>query len=329
MMIDAEAVLQQARETLEIESRAIECIRDRLDERLVRAVELLLEMPGRAIVCGIGKSGAVGRKLAATLASTGTPAYFMHAAEAVHGDLGMVNDQDVAILITNSGETEELVRLLPIITRRGADIIAICGEADSTVGRAADVLLDASVEREACPLNLVPTSSAIAEQALGDALAMALMRARGFSAEDFGQTHPGGQLGKRVLLRVEDLMHGGEDNPVVGVDASVEEALLAMTNAAVRGAVSIVDGDGMLRGLFTDGDFRRVMQRQTDRDAVMRGPIADVMTTTPTVARVGTMAIEALNLMDEREFDNMPVVDDEGRAVGMLDIQDLTKAGLV
>lgn len=328
-MIDAEAVLQQARETLDIESRAIECVRDRLDQRLVGAVELLLAMRGRAIVCGIGKSGAVGRKLAATLASTGTPAYFMHAAEAVHGDLGMVNDEDTAILITNSGETEELVRLLPIIKRRGAEIIAICGEADSTVGRAADVLLDASVEREACPLNLVPTSSAIAEQALGDALAMALMRARGFSAEDFGQTHPGGQLGKRVLLRVEDLMHGGDDNPVVGLDATVEEALLTMTNAAVRGAVSIIDDDGTLRGLFTDGDFRRVMQRETDRDAVMRGPIADVMTTTPTVVRVGTMAIEALNLMDQREFDNMPVVDGQGRAVGMLDIQDLTKAGLV
>ncbi len=328
-MIDSQAILDQARETLQIEGRAIECVSERLGEQFVEAVRLLLGMTGRAIVCGIGKSGAVGRKLAATLASTGTAAYFMHAAEAVHGDLGMVNGQDILILLSNSGETEEIVRLLPIIKRRGAGIVAICGNANSTVADAADVLLDASVEREACPLNLAPTSSAIAELALGDALAMSLMQARGFSTEDFGATHPGGQLGKRVLLKVEDLMHGGDENPAIDVGATVEEALLAMTNAAVRGAVSIVDDRGLLRGLFTDGDFRRVMQKQPDRDAVMSGPIAEVMTADPTTVTVGTLAFEALNLMDEREFDNVPVVDEEGRAVGMLDIQDLMKAGLV
>jgi arabinose-5-phosphate isomerase len=196
-------------------------VAERLDEQFVRAVQMLLAMRGRAIVCGIGKSGAVGRKLAGTFASTGTPAYFMHAAEAVHGDLGMINAEDLAVLITNSGETDEIVRILPIIKRRGAGIIAICGNEHSTVARAADVVLDASVEREACPLNLAPTSSAVAELALGDALAMALMAARGFSTEDFGATHPGGQLGKRVLLKVEDVMHGGEQNPTVpaGCDA--------------------------------------------------------------------------------------------------------------
>lgn len=329
MMIEREAVLAQARETLAIESHAIECLIARLGDEFVRAVEALLSMRGRAIVCGIGKSGAVGRKLAGTLASTGTPAYFMHAAEAVHGDLGMLNPEDITVLITNSGETEEIVRLLPLIKRRGAGIIAILGRRDSTVGRAADIILDASVEREACPLNLAPTSSAIAELALGDALAMALMAARGFSVDDFGATHPGGQLGKRVLLRVEDLMHGGDDNPMLSLDTTVEEALLAMTNAAVRGSVAIVDDDGVLRGLFTDGDFRRLMQKENDRNAVMARPIAEVMTRNPTAVPLGTLAIEAVNLMDEREFDNVPVVDEAGRAVGMLDIQDLMKAGLV
>lgn len=328
-MIDREGILAQARETLSIERDAIDRVAARLGNEFVAAVQALLEMRGRAIVCGIGKSGAVGRKLAATLASTGTPAYFMHAAEAVHGDLGMVNPDDIAILITNSGETEEIVRILPIIKRRGAEIIAICGRRDSTVGRAAEIVLDASVEREACPLNLAPTSSAIAEMALGDALAMALMRARGFSVEDFGATHPGGQLGKRVLLRVEDVMHGVEENPMLSMDTTVEEALLAMTNAAVRGAVAIVDDDGVLRGLFTDGDFRRLMQKESDRNAVMTRPICEVMTTNPTTVLVGTLAIEAVNIMDEREFDNMPVVDEEGHAVGMIDIQDLMKAGLV
>lgn len=329
MTIDRDAVLAQARETLRIESEAVARLLDRLDDEFVRAVEALLSMRGRAIVCGIGKSGAVGRKLAATLASTGTPAYFMHAAEAVHGDLGMINLDDLAILITNSGETEEIVRILPLIKRRGAGIIGIVGRRDSTVGRAADIVLDASVEREACPLNLAPTSSAIAELALGDALAMAVMAARGFSADDFGATHPGGQLGKRVLLRVEDLMHGGDDNPMLSLDSTVEEALLAMTNAAVRGSVAIVDENGVLRGLFTDGDFRRLMQKETDRNAVMTRPISEVMTRNPTAVPLGTLAIEAVNLMDEREFDNVPVVDEAGRAVGMLDIQDLMKAGLV
>ncbi|MFP4249450.1 MAG: SIS domain-containing protein [Armatimonadota bacterium] len=327
--MDDEAVLRHARAAMEIERNAIECVAARLDERLVRAVEMLLAMRGRMIVCGIGKSGAIGRKLAATFASTGTPAYFMHAAEAVHGDLGMINSEDIAMLITNSGETDEIVRILPIIKRRGAGTIAICGNDSSTVARAADVLLDASVEREACPLNLAPTSSAIAELALGDALAIALMAARGFSAEDFGATHPGGQLGKRVLLTVDDVMQGGDANPTVGLDATVEEALLAMTNAAVRGAVCIVDDDGMLRGLFTDGDFRRVVQEEEDRNALMARPIAEVMTDDPTTVRVGTLAYEALNVMDEREFDNVPVIDEDGRAVGMLDIQDLMKAGLV
>ena len=321
--IDAKAVLGHALQALEIERRAIECVAERLDERLVQAVEMLLAMSGRLIVCGIGKSGAIGRKLAATFASTGTPAYFMHAAEAVHGDLGMIDADDLVILITDSGETDELVRILPLIKRRGAGTIAICGNEASTVGQAADVVLNAAVEREACPLNLAPTSSAIAELALGDALAMALMAARGFSAEDFGATHPGGQLSKRVLLKVEDVMHSGDRNPTVGLDATVEEALLAMTTAAVRGAVTIVDADGRLRGRFTDGDFRRGVQMESDRNALMARPIAEVMTRNPTTVAMGTLAYEALNVMDAREFDNLPVGDVDGRAGGILDIHDL------
>ncbi len=321
--------MQQARETLELESAAVACLAQRLDDTFVDAVQLLLEMSGRVIVTGIGKSGAIGRKLAGTLTSTGTPAYFMHSAEAVHGDLGMVTADDVAILITNSGETAEIVRILPVIKRRGAKLIAICGNDDSTVGRESDVMLDASVEREACPLGLAPTSSALAELAMGDALAMALMRARGFTMEDYGATHPGGALGKRVLLRVEDVMHGGDDNPTVGLDATVEAALLAMSTASVRGAVSIVDEDGMMRGLFTDGDFRLLMQNVADRNEVMARPIVEVMTCEPTTVRVGTMAIEAVQIMDEREFDNLPVLDDEGRILGILDVQDLMKAGIV
>jgi arabinose-5-phosphate isomerase len=327
--VPREVILAQARETLRVESEAVTDLIPRLDERFVGAVQLLLEMTGRVIVTGIGKSGAVGRKLASTLASTGTPAYFMHAAEAIHGDLGMITDADVAIMITNSGETAEIVGILPVIKRRGAKTIAICGNEDSTVGQAADVTLDASVAREACPLGLAPTSSALAELALGDALAMALMRARGFTMEDYGETHPGGSLGKRVLLRVEDLVHGGEDNPTVSVDATVEEAVLTMSTAVVRGAVSIVDDQGKLQGLFTDGDFRVLMVRGEDRNAIMARPIVEVMTAEPTVARTGTLAVEALRVMDEREFDNIPVVDDEGRVVGILDVQDLMKAGIV
>ncbi|HUS79761.1 MAG TPA: KpsF/GutQ family sugar-phosphate isomerase [Armatimonadota bacterium] len=327
--VSRQVILEQARETLRLESEAVACLVDRLGDSFIDAVELLLATSGRVIVTGIGKSGAVGNKLAGTLASTGTPAYFMHAAEAVHGDLGMVNAEDVAIMITNSGETEELVRILPVIKRRGAKIIAICGNEHSTVGKAADVALDASVEREACPLGLAPTSSALAELAMGDALAMAVMRARGFTMDEYGQTHPGGQLGRRVLLRVEDLMHGGEDNPTVGMDATVEEALLTMSTAVVRGAVSIVGEDQKLRGLFTDGDFRVLMQKVQDRNEVMSRPIVEVMTKKPTIVKVGTLGVVALRIMDEREFDNIPVVDEEGRVVGILDVQDLMKAGIV
>ncbi len=325
----AEQVLRQARETIEIEAEAVRALARRLGDEFVRAVNMLLEMQGRAVTSGVGKSGAVARKAAGTLASTGTPAFFMHPTEAQHGDLGMVTREDVVIIFSNSGETEEVTVLLPWIKRTGAKIIAICGREESTLGREADVFLNASVEREACPLGLAPTASTIAQMALADALAMATMAARGFTADDFARTHPGGALGRRVLLRVADLMHSGEGNPVVPMTATVLEALLAMTRASVRGAVSVIDEQGRLRGLFTDGDFRVLMQRETDWDSVMRRPVTQVMTLRPTTIRPDALATEAARIMQERQFDNLPVVDEEGRAVGMLDIQDLIRAGLV
>ncbi len=322
-------ILQQARETLAIEAAAVGCLAQRLDEQFVKAAQLLLEMGGRAVVCGIGKSGAVARKLAGTLASTGTPAFFMHPAEALHGDLGMITGDDVVIMFSNSGETDEILNILPAIKRLGAPIIGICGRDSSTLAQEATAALDASVAQEACPLGLSPTASTTAAMALGDALAMATMAARGFTVEEYGATHPQGALGRRVLLRVADLMHSGEDNPVVPLAATVLEALLTMSSASLRGVVSVVDDEGRLHGLFTDGDFRRLMPAVADRNEIMAQPVSEVMTRNPTTAGPDMLAAEAAKIMDEREFDNIPVVDEQGRAVGILDVQDLMKAGLL
>ncbi len=317
------------KQALAVEAAAIAALQQRLDEDFVRACELLLAMRGRAVVSGMGKSGAVARKIAGTLASTGTPAFFMHPAEAVHGDLGMVTGQDVVIFLSNSGETSEVTAILPAVRRRGARIIALCGAACSRLAAEADVFLDASVETEACPLGLAPTASCVAAMALGDALAVALMAARGFTPEDYAESHPGGTLGRRTLWRVSDAMHAGSENPTVDTGATVADALMVMSQAAVRGAVSVVDGRGRLAGLFTDGDFRLLMQKEADRNAVMDCPIALVMTAQPTTVGPEVLAATAAKLMQDREFDNLPVVDEEGRAVGMVDIQDLLKAGIV
>lgn len=320
-------ILEQARRTLQIEADAIRQLAEKLDERLDAAVELLLKSEGRAVVCGIGKSGAIGRKLASTLASTGTAAFFLHPAEAVHGDLGMVTGHDVVIVLSQSGETEEILRIVPHIRRVGARIVALCGEAASTLAQESDCWLDTSIDREACPLGLAPTASAAAMLALGDALAMATMSARGVTADDFAEVHPAGSLGRKLLLRVSDLMHSVDENPTVAPDASVREALLVMTGSTCRGVVSIVDSDGRLLGVFTDGDLR-VLLSNRGPDAINL-PISDVMTREPTVAKPAQLAAEAARLLQEKAFDNMPVVDDEGRAVGMLDIQDVLAAGLI
>jgi len=322
-------IIGHARQALAIEQAAIGALGARVGEDFTRACELLLSMQGRAIISGIGKSGAVARKIAGTLSSTGTPAYFMHPAEAVHGDLGMVTEQDVVVFLSNSGETSEVIDILPAVRRRGARIVSICGATGSRLAAESDAVLDASVECEACPLGLAPTASCIAAMALGDALAVALMAARGFTLEDYAAGHPGGVLGRRTLWRVKDAMHSGDENPTIGTHATVMDALMVMSQASVRGAVSIVDDDGKLRGLFTDGDFRVLMQREADRNAAMACPIVQVMTVIPTTVGPDVLAATAARLMQEREFDNLPVVDGDGVVVGMVDIQDLLKAGIV
>lgn len=322
-------ILDQARVTLQVETRAVSEAAARLGDDFVHAAEILLETRGRVIVCGIGKSGAVGRKIASTLASTGTPALFVHPAEAMHGDLGMICDGDVVIMLSNSGETNEILDILPAVKRRQVKLIAICGEKDSTLGAAADVFVDARCEREACPLGLAPTASAVVALALGDALAMSIMAARGFTSEDYAESHPGGSLGRRLLSRVGDVMHVGDDNPTIGPDASVMDAVLTMSTAPVRGVVTIVDAEGMLLGLFTDGDFRTLMRKVADHNEIMSRPISEVMTRRPTVVHADMLAAEAVRLMEEREFDNLPVVDEAGRAIGMVDIQDLMKLRVI
>lgn len=327
--MNTEDILQQGRQTLEIEAQAVACLAGRLGEDFVRAVQMLLETRGRAILTGVGKSGAIGRKLAGTFASTGCPSAFMHPTDAAHGDLGMITSDDVVIALSHSGESDELNAILPLIKRQGAKLIAICGNPDSTMAKYADVYLDAEVEQEACPLGLAPTASAVAALAMGDALAMALMTARGFTVDDFAHFHPGGALGRSVLLRVEDVMHGGADNPVLPLGATVLEALMAMSRAAVRGVVTVADEAGQLRGLFTDGDFRVLMQKTDDPGGLLARPLAEVMTKNPTTCTPDMLAAEAVRLMQQREFDNLPVVDAEGRAVGVVDIQDLMKAAVV
>ncbi len=322
-------ILNQARETLRIEAEAVAGLIPRLGEDFTRAVRMLLETRGRAILTGVGKSGAIARKLAATLASTGTPSAFMHPTDAAHGDLGMIAAEDVVIALSQSGESDELSAILPAIKRRGARLIVICGNPDSTLGQCCDVYLDAAVAQEACPLGLAPTASAVAALALGDALAMATMVARGVTVEQFAACHPAGTLGRRVLLRVADIMHGNGENPTVAPSATVLEALIAMSQARVRGAINIVDDQGLLRGFFTDGDLRVLLHSGADPQRVLAQPIAEVMTRTPTTCPPDMLAAEAARLMEERQFDNLPVVDAEGRSVGVLDIQDLVKAGLV
>jgi len=323
------AVLESARRTFDIESCAISGLADRLGNDFVAAVRLLVELKGHVVVTGVGKSGAVGRKIGGTLASTGTPAVFMHAVEAVHGDLGIITGDDVALLLSNSGETEEVMRLIPALKRRRTPIIAIVGNTTSTIGQQADVALDAAVREEACPLGLAPTASTAAQLAMGDALAMAAMEARGYSSDDYAEHHPAGSLGRRVMLRVCDIMHSGDSNPVVSLDATVLDAVLTMTRAPVRGVVSIVDTSRKLKGLFTDGDFRILMQREPDRNAVMAMPISRVMTLRPTTVAPDCSAAEAVRIMQDREFDNLPVVDADGVAVGVVDIQDIIREGVV
>ena len=315
---DARA-LALARDVLDIEADAVRALRDQLDGDFVQAVALLLGCRGRVVVSGIGKSGHIARKIAATLASTGTPAFFVHPAEASHGDLGMVTADDVFIGISYSGESEELVAILPLVKRIGAKLIAITGRAESSLGTLADVNLNAAVSKEACPLNLAPTASTTAALALGDALAVAVLDARGFGSEDFARSHPGGALGRRLLTHVRDVMRSGDDIPRVGLDATLSDALFQIT-AKRLGMTAVVGPDGRVAGIFTDGDLRRVLARDGDFRTL---PIVDVMTREPRTIGPDHLAVEAVELMERHRINQMLVVDADGALIGALNMHDL------
>ncbi|KVD34888.1 arabinose-5-phosphate isomerase [Burkholderia sp. MSMB1072] len=317
--INDDRALALARDVLDIEADAVRALRDQLDGGFVQAVALLLGCRGRVVVSGIGKSGHIARKIAATLASTGTPAFFVHPAEASHGDLGMVTSDDVFIGISYSGESEELVAILPLVKRIGAKLIAITGRAGSSLGTLADVNLNAAVSKEACPLNLAPTASTTAALALGDALAVAVLDARGFGSEDFARSHPGGALGRRLLTYVRDVMRSGDDVPSVGLNATLSDALFQIT-AKRLGMTAVVDADGKVVGIFTDGDLRRVLARDGDFRSL---PITEVMTRDPRTIAPDHLAVEAVELMERHRINQMLVVDADGALIGALNMHDL------
>jgi arabinose-5-phosphate isomerase len=317
-------VLALARDVLAIEADAIRAVADRLDPAIVDAVEMILACHGRVVVAGIGKSGHIGRKIAATLASTGTPAFFMHPAEAAHGDLGMITPADVVLCLSNSGESDELVTLLPAIKRKGARIIAMTGNPASSLGQAADTHLDSGVSKEACPLNLAPTASTTAALALGDALAVCLLEARGFSRDDFALSHPGGSLGRRLLVHVRDVMCQGDETPIVRFDASVQDALFEITKKGL-GMTAVVDGAGDLVGIYTDGDLRRTMDRDVD---IRTARIDTVMSKKPKTIEAHRLGVEAVQLMEVSKVYALLVLDD-GKLVGAVRMHDLLRAGVV
>lgn len=314
-----------ARRVLAIEADAIRKIAERLDAAFIQAVELILGCRGRVIVSGIGKSGHVGRKIAATMASTGTPAYFVHAAEAVHGDLGMITCDDVLIAISNSGENEELLTIVPLIKRQGGKLIAITGKPDSSLAAEADIHLDARVDEEACPLNLAPTASTTAALALGDALAVALLDARGFGAEDFARSHPGGSLGRKLLTRVCDVMRSAEKMASVAAATPVPEALIAISRGAM-GMTAVMDDGNRLIGIFTDGDLRRALEKFGDLRPIQ---VAAVMTPNPRTISPDKLAVEAVEIMERCKVNQLLVVGPTGHLVGALNMHDLFRAKVV
>ena len=318
-------LLALARDVLTIESRAVAALSDRLDDDFVAACELCLATTGRIVVSGMGKSGHVSNKIAATLASTGTPAFFMHPAEASHGDLGMITSQDLLLAVSYSGETAEVVTILPVVKRMGAKLLSITGNPKSTMARAADAHLDISVAEEACPLNLAPTASTTATLAMGDALAVALLKSRGFTAEDFARSHPSGSLGKRLLLRVSDVMRSGDRVPAVSADVSLRDGLMEMTDKGL-GMTAIVGEDGKLEGIFTDGDLRRTLDSGAD---IHKTKIRDVMHSKCTVTSTDILAAEALHLLEENQITSLLVTDENNRLIGALNIHDLFREGLM
>lgn len=298
---------------------------DRIDDQFRHAMTIILDCKGRVVVTGMGKSGHIARKIAATLASTGTPAFFLHPGEASHGDLGMITQDDAVIALSNSGESAEVTTILPLIKRRGAKLIGMSGNPASTLARESDAHLNVAVDKEACPHNLAPTASTTAALAMGDALAVALLDARGFTAEDFARTHPGGSLGRRLLVHVRDVMHTGEKLPVVDESARLKDALLEMTRKGL-GMTAVVDGAGRLTGIFTDGDLRRTLEKAVD---VHAANIADRMMRNPKTIGPDQLAVEAVERMQEMKINGLLVVDADQRLVGALNMHDLLKAGVV
>lgn len=324
--VDAQRALALARKVLDTEARAIASLGARLSAPFVAAVELMLRCRGRVVVSGIGKSGHIARKLAATLASTGTPAFFVHPADAGHGDLGMITADDVVLMLSNSGETDELLLLTPHLKRQGARLIAFTGNEHSSLAQSADIHLDAGVDAEACPLGLAPTASTTAALALGDALALALLDARGFSVEDFARSHPGGSLGRRLLTRVADVMRTGNAVPRVARTATLAEAIVEMTAKGI-GMTVVVDGQGRVAGVFTDGDLRRCLSRVADTRAA---PVAELMTRAPRTIGAERLAADCIVLMETPpKITSLLVVDDAGMLVGAVQMHDLFRARVV
>jgi arabinose-5-phosphate isomerase len=325
MSFNPDQALQLARETLDIEAQALIGLKSRLDHRFSQAVQMMLNVKGRVVVTGMGKSGHIGSKIAATLASTGTPAMFVHPGEASHGDLGMIKAVDIVLAISNSGESDELVSILPVLKRQGVPLIAMTGGMNSALAKHADVVLDSSVDKEACPLNLAPTASTTAQLALGDALAVALLDARGFKAEDFARSHPGGSLGRRLLTHVEDVMRKGDQVPHVLADASFTELMREMSQKGL-GASAIVDEYHNILGIFTDGDLRRLIEKGVDLRALHA---KEVMHANPRTVLHDALAVEAAELMEQFQITSVLVVNDSGALCGALNSNDLMRAKVI
>ncbi|WP_075172825.1 KpsF/GutQ family sugar-phosphate isomerase [Neptunomonas phycophila] len=324
-MEQSKPFLESAIRTIKLEAEAVLELIPHLDAGFEAACELLIECKGRVIVTGMGKSGHIGCKIAATLASTGTPAFFVHPGEASHGDMGMFTPEDVVIALSNSGETAEIVTILPLIKRMAAPLISITGNPASTLSQEANVNLDISVSEEACPLNLAPTSSTTAQLVMGDALAIALLEAKGFTAEDFAFSHPGGSLGRKLLLKVKSIMHAGDDIPTVELGTSVNAALIEVTEKRL-GMTTVVDKDGVLVGIFTDGDLRRTLDLNLDLKST---PIEQVMTRQSTTVNEEMLAAEALHIMQTKKINALIACDNQGRPTGALNMHDMLKAGVI
>jgi len=323
--INRSQILELGKQTLEIEATAVHALIARLNDNFINAVEAILKIDGRVVVMGMGKSGHIATKIAATLASTGTPAMFVHPAEASHGDLGMITPNDVVLALSNSGETEEITRLLPLIKRLGVSLIAITGNLNSTLGREATLALDSSVEKEACPLNLAPTASTTAQLAIGDALAVALLDSRGFKSEDFAASHPAGALGRRLLTHVSDIMRVDDQVPFVGPDVGMNELLEEMSKKGL-GATAIVDSERKPIGIFTDGDLRRLIERGVSLKSMSA---SDVMKGTPKTITQNALAVDVVGIMEERRINTLLVVDAHGVLCGALNTNDLMRAKVI